>query len=841
MPSHQDQVQKIGEDPDRADLLNLTAPLGGVTIGAPVQIGQLLVVPRMTAPAGTRFTAWTVGIFPVPKAPGETWDEGEPLYWDADNERFTATAGSLLFGGCAVAGATSAALTGRVRLAGTVAGSGGGGGGGDLPALALGKIWLGNSEGAAAAVALAGAVFDFNAVQGTTNITLDHADSLPKQLLAADAAHDRLVLIMAEVTEAFPSNTAFDLAPAIVQIRGAKPLGTKLAYFTDLAKGVPVLAGLPRFGSPPSAGTMAFRIRPITTDVADLSVTNAKLANMARGCLKAGAASTDGPASDLDVSAAGAIPVGDGTDVVARVLSGDMTMDGAGATRVADALRPSGLGMTALVYSPSGVAIDSLGRMYFADELTHRIRRVVPLTGLVETVAGTGVQSSTGDGGLAVHATLNLPFALAFDAAGNLFFTQTGGQIRRIDVSTGIITTVVASGLGQPWGLAFNSAGTLHVSAQTDNKVYSVDLGTGELTLVAGTTVGFDGDGDVATAAKLENPMGIAFDSADNLYIADQLNNRIRKVDGSTGVITTVVGTGTASFSGDGGLATAATINTPCAVAFDPITGALLIADTLNNRVRSVDAGTGFITTITGTGSATPSGDGGVATAAGLQPWNLATSGYTVLLAETNACVRAIDLGTGIIDTIAGIAGKTGFSIGINGNVPEGKVWIGDSAARPRPRAIKGDATLAADGTLSIGEGKVTPAMLQGGLGAAALLASALSGSWPVEKTDAGSFNFLNAYPAADRACLVLVRVDETYDPGTGELPTVAIGETDAPTKGMGAGVLTNQLAGTTLAFAFMNTAGKALTVTSTAAGGDATGGCTIVVLAIPSATDEPS
>ena len=240
---------------------------------------------------------------------------------------------------------------------------------------------------------------------------------------------------------------------------------------------------------------------------------------------------------------------------------------------------------SARLANPVGVAVDSAGNLIIADTLNHRIRRVDAATGVITTVAGNGIQGFSGDGGPATSARLNVPIAVGVDSAGNLFIADVFNlRIRRVDAATGIITTVAGNGLS-----------------------------------------GFNGDGIPATSARLDTPQGVALDGAGNLFIADTLVHRIRRVDAVTGIITTVAGTGLSGSSGDGGPATSARLGNPFGVAMDN-TGNLFIGDVSAHRIRKVVPGadgqiTGandeIITTVAGTSNGF-SGDGGPATSARL-------------------------------------------------------------------------------------------------------------------------------------------------------------------------------------------------------------------------------
>ncbi|MHB8260172.1 MAG: NHL domain-containing protein [Bacteroidia bacterium] len=222
---------------------------------------------------------------------------------------------------------------------------------------------------------------------------------------------------------------------------------------------------------------------------------------------------------------------------------------------------------------PAGVAIDANGNLYISDQDNQRIRKVTS-TGVISTVAGNGTIGYYGNGVQATSAELNGPSNIAVDASGNLYIADTGNHgIRKVTVSTGIINTI---------------AGILSV-------------------------YGFSGDGGQATAAELHNPTGVFVDGSGNVYIADEMNQRIRKVN-SAGIINTIAGTGTAGYSGDGGQATAAELYDPYDVELDA-SGNIYIADEQNFRIRKINT-SGVISTYAGTGTAGFTGDGGLATAA---------------------------------------------------------------------------------------------------------------------------------------------------------------------------------------------------------------------------------
>jgi len=290
-----------------------------------------------------------------------------------------------------------------------------------------------------------------------------------------------------------------------------------------------------------------------------------------------------------------------------------------------------GAATAAQIRRPQGVAVASNGDVYFTDTANHAIRKVSAATGIISTVAGIGAPGSTGDGGAATAARLSAPEDVFVTSVGNLYIADTGNhKIRKVTASTGIITTVAGNGtpgslgdggaataarLNSPRGIAVASNGDFYIGDRSNNKVRKVTASTGRISTYAGTgTAGYSGDGGAATSAMLNLLQGLHLAGNGDLYIADAANNRIRKVTASTGIITTIAGTGTAGFSGDGGAATSARISAPEAVEMDSA-GNLYIADTGNHRIRWVAAG-GTISTVAGNGTAGFSGDGGSPTAA---------------------------------------------------------------------------------------------------------------------------------------------------------------------------------------------------------------------------------
>jgi uncharacterized protein (TIGR03437 family) len=326
---------------------------------------------------------------------------------------------------------------------------------------------------------------------------------------------------------------------------------------------------------------------------------------------------------------------------------------------------------------PSGAAVDSAGNLYIADSANNRIRKVNP-GGAITTFAGNGSYKFAGDGQSAANAALNGPAGVALDPAGNLYIAEyRNHRVRKVSPG-GIITTVAGNGtpiysgdggpatsasLDQPFGVAVDAVGNLYIADTENSRIRKVSPGGIITTVAGGGSILYLGDGGPATSASLAHPEGVAVDSAGNLYIADWLNNRIRKVS-SWGMITTVAGDGfedassnRGRYSGDGGPATSASLNRPCGVAVDAVLGGNLyyIADSYNNRIRRVSL-SGTITTVAGNGNDSYSGDGGPATSASLDwPSGVAvdSAGNLYIADIYNSRIRKVNP-VGIISTVAG-------------------------------------------------------------------------------------------------------------------------------------------------------------------------------------------
>jgi len=357
-----------------------------------------------------------------------------------------------------------------------------------------------------------------------------------------------------------------------------------------------------------------------------------------------------------------------------------------------------GSAISALLNSPQGVVVDSVGNIIISDTANNRIRKV-STNGIITTMAGNGTNGYAGDGGMATSAELNDPASVALDNSGNLYIADKGNSaIRKVNPNGVISTVVFSSEVWSPNGIAVDSAGNLFIPSGSLIRKVSP---SGVLSTVAGTNAyGYSGDGGFATNATLNGPSAVAVDAYGNLFIADWYNNAIRKVS-TNGIITTVISSagglsrpagitvdgfgnlfiptgcqirkmdtnglitivaGSSNnnygFSGDGGSATNATLNAPNCVAMDAL-GNFLIADSANQRIRKVDTN-GIITTIAGTTAIIPASP---ATSAGLNyPGGVTVDSAGNLYIADTGNQRICKVGTnGNIFTVAGNGGY-GFS-----------------------------------------------------------------------------------------------------------------------------------------------------------------------------------
>jgi gliding motility-associated-like protein len=286
------------------------------------------------------------------------------------------------------------------------------------------------------------------------------------------------------------------------------------------------------------------------------------------------------------------------------------------------------------VVSPHGSSLDGLGHLYLT--CGNSIRKVNLSSGVITYVAGSDTWGHTGDGGPAINATLQFPFDLDMDINGNLYISEYGGYIRKINTNTGIISTVAGNGtagfsgdggpasgsvINQPWGICTDINGNIYFADNNNSRIRKIEISTGIISTVAGNgATTYSGDGGLAINAGIPYPHDVTIDGNGHLYIVEVYGgntSRVRKVNAITGIISTVAGNGIYAYSGDGGSAIAASLYGPAGVAVDG-SGNIYIAEYDDSRIRKVDAITGIINTIGGNGINGFSGDGGPAINASL-------------------------------------------------------------------------------------------------------------------------------------------------------------------------------------------------------------------------------
>ena len=272
--------------------------------------------------------------------------------------------------------------------------------------------------------------------------------------------------------------------------------------------------------------------------------------------------------------------------------------------------------------NPFGVVRGPDGALYYCEYTGHRIRRITP-DGRIHTVAGTGQAGYTGDGGPATQATFNKPHEIRFDAAGDLFVVDmVNNAVRKIDMKTGIITTVAGTGesgysgdggpataatLAQPHSIQFGPEGHLYICDIKNHVIRLLDMSTGRISTYAGTgKAGDTPDGAPIKGTPLRGPRSLDFDKEGNLWLATREGNQVFKFDLKAGTIHHIAGTGKKGFTGHGGPAKEATLSGPKGIAIDG-EGNVWLADTESHSVRMIDMQKGTLELIAGTGK---KGDG---------------------------------------------------------------------------------------------------------------------------------------------------------------------------------------------------------------------------------------
>jgi sugar lactone lactonase YvrE len=442
--------------------------------------------------------------------------------------------------------------------------------------------------------------------------------------------------------------------------------------------------GLSGDGGPATAAALANPVRVIAVPDGSILIVdpgNHRIRRVAGGTITTAVGSSGGYFGDGQVATAagltspadiardtsGNLYIADRQNcVIRKVTAGSNVISTVAGTGICFYSGDGGPAAQATLNRPNAVAVDGRGRLYISDEPNARIRAVDLSTGVISTVVGTGIYGYTGDGGSPLTARIMKPVALLFDASGNLMhIADTDANVVRRVSSGQLIQTVVGGNNGDgypaevatsnPRAMAYDPSGHLYLADGLGNRVRKIDAASNIITSIAGTGAGgFSGDNGAASAATLLFPTGVTTDSAGNIFIADTGNNRIRRVDRATSVITTVAGNGTFGFSGDGGPGPSAALASPSKMTRSP-DGGIVIADTNNHRIRKLY--NGIITTIAGNGSAGSAGDGGPATSASLTyPGDVAydTSGNLYIADTSNCRVRRVAAGSNTISTIAG-------------------------------------------------------------------------------------------------------------------------------------------------------------------------------------------
>ena len=317
----------------------------------------------------------------------------------------------------------------------------------------------------------------------------------------------------------------------------------------------------------------------------------------------------------------------------------------------------------------TGIAVDLSNNVYVTDGASNTVRKVNASNDVISTIAGTflgfNVVDPTpfaGDGGVATAAHLNVPLAATVDGSGSVLVVDAANALlRKISAADGKIMSIAGKPSGQGydgdgglatsatfWNLysvAVDASGNIYLADAGNNVIRMITQSTGKIATIAGLGpdhAGYAGDGGPAALATLNNPHGVALDNKGDIYVADDANHVVRKISG--GVITTIAGTGSEGYSGDGASAATATFRSLVGIAVDA-EGNVYIADAGNNAIRKITASTGKISTLAGNGAAGYSGDGGPAAAATLSgPWGVAVDAAgNVYIADTgNSAIRMV-------------------------------------------------------------------------------------------------------------------------------------------------------------------------------------------------------
>jgi sugar lactone lactonase YvrE len=360
-------------------------------------------------------------------------------------------------------------------------------------------------------------------------------------------------------------------------------------------------------------------------------------------------------------------------------------------TGVRGSIGDAGLAISAQLNNPVGIFVDNRGNVYFCDSGNNKIRFINAINGIISTIAGTGVQGNTGDGGLATNAQLSGPTTLFLKNNQVYITVENSNSVKTVNLITGIISTIagnfIVGGpasrtvLNQPKGIFVDNQRNVYFCDFGGNTVYKINATNGIISKIAGTGVrGSIGDGGLAISAQLNNSTGIFVDNQGNVYFCDSGNNKIRFIYVTNGNTSTIAGTGVQGNTGDGGLAVNATLNEPTGIFVDN-QGNVYFCDSGNNKIRFINVTNGNISTIAGSGIQGNTGDGGLAVNATLnEPTGIFVDNQgNVYFCDTlNRQVRFINVTNGNISTIAGS--------GIQGNTGDGGLAV--NAALNEPTGI---------------------------------------------------------------------------------------------------------------------------------------------------------
>jgi sugar lactone lactonase YvrE len=434
------------------------------------------------------------------------------------------------------------------------------------------------------------------------------------------------------------------------------------------------------------------------------------------------------------------------------------------------------LPIDAQLYTPGRVTVDSAGDLFIADTNNAVVREVFPASPEIVTIAGDGTFGYSGDGKSATKAQLTSPYGVAVDSSGNLFIADSGNEVvREVVAATQTIITFAGNGkrgyggdqgpaaaaqLNHPLGVALDSAGNLFIADSGNNRIREVIKASGKIITVAGNgTSGYSGDGKSATKAQLGSPEGVAVDSSGNLFIADSGNEVVREVVAATQTIITFAGTGKAGDSGDNGPASQAQLNSPADVAVD-LDGNLFIAD-YSNKIREVIRATGTIVSVAGTGQYGYGGDGGQATAAQLAaPFGVALDATgDLLIADTgNNRIRLATLPARVVvnpdATMTSLTASAGSTV------------FGQAVTFTAMVSAQGNSTLKPSGAVRFTIDGVPETVPLDGLGQARLTTAVLGpGSHTVIAAYAGSASLLSSQPATAQHAVVAAETQAVLVP----------------------------------------------------------------------------